>query len=299
MKYLILTFFSLIIFFSNANAYTTKLTIFGQKLNLPFDESKLYNSIKCEYFYINGKLLFNGTHMDVLLKEKYEGNAKIDFLFGDFVWLKRVSISASQCAIKPGPLFIKKVKVYDSITNSKDVPLEGMQECSATFDYPFNEQTDYVTIDLTMDKERLENKTQLRFTFQGIESNSLYKIVHYLIATRNDAYANEDFLFSLVRNGYTALLHRLQFETFDNLYLPPYSIFYLPCDANVMMDREEIKKNFINGVYMSRDGSFKSTVPKNKNSKNRLLYIDKSKIRFLKKNDLNDVMPIKKVDLAK
>jgi len=298
MKHIIFTFFAILIIFSNAHAYKTSLTIFGQKLSLPFDENKLYNSIKCEYFYLNGKLLFNGKHMDVLLKEKYDGNAKIDFLFGDFVWLKRVGISASQCALKPGPLFIKKVTVYDSITNSKEVPLKGMQECSANFSYPFDTQTDYMTIDLTMDKERLENKTQLRFTFEGIESNALYKIVRYLIATRNDAYENENFLFSLVSNGYTALLHRLQFETFEKLYLPPYSIFYLPSDANVIMDREKIRKNFINGVYLSRDGTFKSTVSKSINSKNKLLYIDKSKIRFLKKNDLGDVMPIKKVDLS-
>jgi len=298
MKHLIFSFLSILILLPNVNAYATSLTIFGQKLNLPFDEKKLYNSIKCEYFYMNGKLLFNGTQMDVLLKEKYEGNTKIDFLFGDFVWLKQVNISASQCALKPVSTFIKKVTVYDSITNSKDVALEGIQECSTSFNYPFNEQTDYMTIDLTMDKERLESKTQLRFSFEGIESNSLYKIVHYLIANRDDPYANEEFLFSLVRNGYTALLHRLQFETFDKLNLPPYSIFYLPCDANVMIDREEIKKNFINGVYLSRDGSLKSTISKS-TRKSRLLYIDKSKIRFLKKNDLNDVMPIKKVDLAK
>jgi len=298
MKNIIFSFFILLILSAYAQAYSTNITIFNQKLNLPFNEDKLYHSIKCEYFYINGKLLFNGTQIDVLLKEKYAGNAKIDFLFGDFVWLKRVSINASQCASKPGPLFIKNVNISDSIGNSKKVTLKGMQECSAKFNYPFNEKTDYLTINLTMDKKRLENKTQLRFKFEGIESNALYKIVRYLIATRNDAFANEYFLHSLVSNGYTALLHRLQFESFEQLYLPPYSIFYLPSDANVMMDVEIIRQNFTNGVYLSRDGTLKSITAKSSNNKNKLLYIDKSKIRFLKKNDLNDVMSIEKVDLA-
>jgi len=284
---------------SNLYAYNTSLTLFGQKLDLPFDKNRLYNEIKCEYFYINGKLLFNGTQMDVLLKEEHAGDAKIDFLFGDYIWIKKVKIEAAQCNAKPGPLFIKEVSVSDAIGASKRVRLEGMQECSANFSYPFATQTDYMTINLSMDKQRLKNKTQLRFKFEGIESNSLYKIVRYLIANRNDSFANEDFLFSLVSNGYTALLHRLQFEQFEQLYLPPYSIFYLPSDANVMISKDKIQQNFSNGLYLSRNGSLKSIVSKNPKDKNKLLYIDKSKIRFLKKENISETEPVEKIDLAK
>ncbi len=271
---------------------SNKIHFFNQTLNPdPLIEKYYYSELPYEFLALRGSLYLHEHKLNI--NEPHSHTVDLNLFFNETVQLKKIDVSwetspPNQTAVK-GMTFYQ-IQAYQIAHGKSDLTfyLDGAQSRT------LREQSNRVTFKIETARDAEDLKMQVQA--YGLNRNAIFMIIRHLLRTRKDKILNEDLLSSLYLNGYTSLLPLFKYEEYPQLYLAKDSLFYLPIDTDFTLEISETQALLKKRKYLSKDG-IKPLLDLQKD-KERFLYVDQKKIRFLRLKDPQESIKIQKIDLA-
>jgi len=279
---------------TTANAATTnEIHFFNQTLKPdPLIEKYYYSELPYEFLALKGCLYFHDDNLSIT--QSHSHTIELNLFFNETIFLKKINIkwetsSSNQISVKQVTLKqIQKTLIAGSDQANLSFYLNRDQ--SRTLYDQKNRVTFAVETSLNV------KDFKMNVHAYGLNRNAIFMIIRHLLRTRHDKTLNEDLLRSLYLTGYTTILPLFKYEEYTELFLPKDSLFYLPVNTDFSTDLRKTTLLLKEGKYPSKEGV--KRLPDLQQDKERFLYIDQKKIRFLRLKKPHENIKIQKIDLA-
>ncbi len=275
-------------------AVTNEVNFFNQTLRAsPFILKHYYADLNYDFLTVKGNLYQHDDNLSI--SEPHSHIIDLNLFFSDKILLKKLLLNWTADQSKNSAIKAVTLKEIDKRLKVKNNQSDLLFYLNCAESKKLLDKKNKITF--LIDPNNGVQDLKLQVKAFGLNRNSIFKIIRYLICTRDDPQLNEALLSSLYLKGFTDILPLFKFETYENIYLPEHSLFFLPVDTDFSTDLKKTKALFQEGKYPSLEGI--KPLPQQVKNKGKFLFVDQKKIRFLKFKNPEDCIKIKKIDLAK